>query len=62
MMIALVQFVSPIGIFFGYLIAALSINNDNGWKCASIVQGILILLLLIVFYILPNKFYENNVY
>ena len=62
MMIALVQFVSPIGIFFGYLIAAISINNDIGWKCAFIVQGTLILLLLIVFYIVPNKFFENNVY
>ena len=56
-MIALVQFVSPIGIFVGYLIAAISINNDIGWKCAFIVQGTLILLLLIVFYIVPNKFF-----
>ena len=62
MMIALVQFVSPIGIFVGYLIAAISINNDIGWKCAFIVQGTLILLLLIVFYIVPNKFFENNLY
>ena len=48
-MIALIQLVSPLGIFFGYFIASVSIHDQiyGGWKFAFLVQAVLILVLAI---------------
>ena len=46
-MIALIQLVSPVGIFLGYFIASICINDQiyGGWKFAFLVQAFLILIL-----------------
>ena len=60
-MIALIQLVSPLGIFFGYFIASVSINDQiyGGWKFAFLVQGILILVLAVFFVIIPKNFFSK---
>ena len=62
-MIALIQLVSPLGIFFGYFIASVSINDQiyGGWKFAFLVQAVLILVLAIFFAFVP-KFYFSKYY
>ena len=60
-MIALIQLVSPLGIFFGYFIASVSINDQiyGGWKFAFLVQGVLILVLAVFFLIIPKNFFSK---
>ena len=60
-MIALIQLVSPLGIFFGYFIASVSINDQiyGGWKFAFLVQGVLILVLAVFFVIIPKNFFSK---
>ena len=62
-MIALIQLVSPLGIFFGYFIASVSINDQiyGGWKFAFLVQAVLILVLALFFAFVP-KFYFSKYY
>jgi MFS family permease len=62
-MIALIQLVSPLGIFFGYFIASVSINDQiyGGWKFAFLIQAVLILVLAIFFAFVP-KFYFSKYY
>ena len=63
-MIALIQLVSPIGIFLGYFIASISINDQiyGGWKFAFFVQGFLILFLTISFLFVPRNFFSKYYY
>ena len=63
-MIAFVQFGSPIGIFLGYLIASVAIEEQlyAGWKFAFVIQGILILILMVVFLFVPEIYFEQDVY
>ena len=63
-MIAFVQFGSPVGIFFGYLIASISIQENlyGGWTFAFVVQAALILLLTIVFLFVPQKYFDKDIY
>ena len=61
-MIALIQLVSPLGIFFGYFIASVSINDQiyGGWKFAFLVQGVLILVLTVFFLFVPKEFFSKH--
>lgn len=63
-MIALIQLVSPIGIFLGYFIASISINDQiyGGWKFAFFVQGFLILFLTISFIFVPKALFSKYYY
>ena len=63
MMIAEIQLMSPIGIFLGYLIAAIFINNDpvDGWEYAFIIQAVAILVIMVVFFCVPNVYFDNDV-
>ena len=63
-MIGLIQLVSPIGIFLGYFIASVCINDQiyGGWKFAFFVQGFLILFLNIFFLFVPKNFYSKYYY
>ena len=63
-MIALIQLVSPIGIFLGYFIASICINDQiyGGWKFAFFVQAFLILFLTISFIFVPKTFFSKNYY
>ena len=63
-MIALIQLVSPIGIFLGYFIASICINDQiyGGWKFAFVVQGFLIFVLAICFLFVPKKFFSKYYY
>ena len=63
-MIALIQLVSPIGIFLGYFIASVCINDQiyGGWKFAFFVQAFLILFLTICFYFIPEQFFSKFYY
>ena len=63
-MIALIQLVSPIGIFLGYFIASICINDQiyGGWKFAFFVQGFLILFLTISFIFVPKTFFSKHYY
>ena len=60
-MIALIQLVSPLGIFFGYFIASVSIHDQiyGGWKFAFLVQGVLILILAAFFLFIPKNFFSQ---
>lgn len=60
-MIALIQLVSPLGIFFGYFIASICINDQiyGGWKFAFLVQGFLILILTIFFLFVPKNYFSK---
>ena len=61
-MIALIQLVSPIGVFFGYFIASVGIANQiyGGWKFAFVVQAILIFILTICFLFCPENFFAKE--
>ena len=61
-MIALIQLVSPLGIFFGYFIASVSINDQiyGGWKFAFLVQGVLILVLTVFFLFVPKEYFSKH--
>ena len=63
-MIALIQLVSPVGIFLGYFIASICINDQiyGGWKFAFLVQAFLILILSIFFVFVPNNFFSKYYY
>ena len=63
-MIALIQLVSPIGIFLGYFIASICINDQiyGGWKFAFLVQAFLILILSILFLFVPINFFSKYYY
>lgn len=63
-MIALIQLVSPIGIFLGYFIASICINDQiyGGWKFAFVVQGFLILILAVFFLFVPKTFFSKYYY
>ena len=63
-MIALIQLVSPIGIFLGYFIASICINDQiyGGWKFAFLVQAFLILILSILFLFVPANFFSKYYY
>ena len=63
-MIALIQLVSPIGIFLGYFIASICINDQiyGGWKFAFLVQAFLILILTIFFLFVPINFFSKYYY
>lgn len=63
-MIGLIQLVSPIGIFLGYFIASVCINDQiyGGWKFAFFVQGFLILFLNIFFLFVPKNFFSKYYY
>jgi len=63
-MIGLIQLVSPIGIFLGYFIASVCINDQiyGGWKFAFFVQGFLILILNIFFLFVPKNFFSKYYY
>ena len=63
-MIGLIQLVSPIGIFLGYFIASVCINDQiyGGWKFAFFVQGFLILFLTIFFLFVPKNFFSKYYY
>ena len=63
-MIALIQLVSPIGIFLGYFIASICINDRiyGGWKFAFLVQAFLILILSILFLFVPANFFSKYYY
>ena len=63
MMIAEIQLMSPIGIFLGYLIAAIFINNDpiDGWEYAFIIQALAVLVLMLVFIFVPSVYFDNDV-
>ena len=60
-MIALIQLVSPLGIFFGYFIASICINDQiyGGWKFAFLVQAVLILVLTGFFLFVPKNFFSK---
>ena len=60
-MIALIQLVSPLGIFFGYFIASICINDQiyGGWKFAFLLQGILILVLAVFFLFVPKNYFSK---
>ena len=60
-MLALIQLVSPIGIFLGYFIASICINDQiyGGWKFDFVVQGFLIFVLAICFLFVPKKFFRK---
>ena len=60
-MISLIQLVSPLGIFFGYFIASICINDQiyGGWKFAFLVQGFLILILTIFFLFVPKNYFSK---
>ena len=61
-MIALIQLVSPIGIFLGYFIASVGISSQiyGGWKFAFVVQAILIFILTICFIFCPKNFFAKD--
>ena len=61
-MIALIQLVSPLGIFLGYFIASVCINDQiyGGWKFAFIVQAFLILVLNVFFLFVPKNFFSKH--
>ena len=61
-MIALIQLVSPLGIFLGYFIASVCINDQiyGGWKFAFFVQGFLILVLNVFFLFVPKNFFSKH--
>ena len=63
-MIALIQLVSPIGIFLGYFIASICINDQiyGGWKFAFLVQAFLILILTLFFLFVPINFFSKYYY
>lgn len=63
-MIGLIQLVSPIGIFLGYFIASVCINDQiyGGWKFAFFVQAFLILFLTIFFLFVPKNFFSKYYY
>jgi len=63
-MIALIQLVSPIGIFLGYFIASICINDQiyGGWKFAFVVQGFLIFILAVFFLFVPKTFFSKYYY
>ena len=60
-MIALIQLVSPLGIFLGYFIASICINDQiyGGWKFAFLVQAVLIFILTIFFCFVPKNFFSK---
>ena len=60
-MIALIQLVSPLGIFLGYFIASICINDQiyGGWKFAFLVQGVLIFILAAFFLFVPKNFFSK---
>jgi MFS family permease len=60
-MIALIQLVSPLGIFLGYFIASICINDRvyGGWKFAFLVQAILITILVICFLFIPKDYFSK---
>ena len=60
-MIALIQLVSPLGIFLGYFIASICINDQiyGGWKFAFLVQAVLITILAIFFLFIPKNFFSK---
>jgi len=62
-MIAEIQLMSPIGIFLGYLIAAIFINNDpiDGWENAFIIQAIAIFVIMIIFIFVPSIYFDNDI-
>ena len=60
-MIALIQLVSPLGIFLGYFIASVSISDQayGGWKFAFLVQAVFILILAIFFLFVPKNYFSK---
>lgn len=62
LMISFGQLTVPIGIFIGYLIASIciSINQNDGWKYAFVIQSIAIVLMIIPFIYAPDNVFESK--
>lgn len=64
LMITFGQVVVPIGVFLGYLMAAVFIQKDifGGWKLAFIIQGIGVIALTFVFALIPKVYFDSMLY
>ena len=61
-MLYLGQLVVPIGVFLGYVVATVFINYGYGWKGAFIVQSILVFIVVFLFLLIPNLYFNNDLY
>lgn len=64
LMIAFIQLVSPIGVFLGYTLAAVSIQEKlwGGWKFAFVIQSFLIIGLITIVAFVPQIYFDKNLF
>ena len=61
-MFSFAQLTTPLGVFVGYIIASecISINENIGWKFSFIIQSIIILLMIYLFYRVSDKLFDSK--
>ena len=61
-MISLGQLTTPLGVFVGYFIASecITINENIGWKFSFVIQSIVILIMIFLFYRVSEKLFDSK--
>ena len=62
LLISVGQLTTPLGVFVGYIIASecISLNEINGWKFSFVIQGIVILLMIYLFYNVSDNLFDSK--
>ena len=62
MMISIGQLTTPLGVFVGYLIASecITINKEDGWRYSFVIQSVIIILMIFLFYRLDDNLFESK--
>ena len=61
-MLSICQLTTPLGVFVGYIIASecISINEMNGWRFSFVIQSIVILIMILLFYRVSDFLFESK--
>ena len=61
-MLSIGQLTTPLGVFIGYLIASecISINEEFGWKFSFVIQSVVILIMIYLFYRVSEKLFDSK--
>ena len=62
MMISIGQLTTPLGVFVGYLIASecITINKEDGWRYSFVIQSVIIIIMIFLFYRLDDNLFESK--
>ena len=62
MMLSVGQLTTPLGVFVGYLIASecITIDKDDGWRYSFIIQSIIIIIMIYLFYHINENLFESK--